>query len=379
MMRSWEGINERIDSGRVTVVTAEEMTEMSASIGVAEAFRRVDVVTTGTFSPMCSSGVLLNTGHHSPRLNYRRAWLNGVPAYSGLAAVDLYVGATARRESGDRGEGGEYGGGHLIEDLVAGRQVRLTAEGHGTDCYPGRAVEKIIGLQELRDAFLVNPRNCYQNYNVAVNRSKERTVHTYMGPLLPDMRNASYSSAGQLSPLMNDPEYRTIGIGSRVFLGGGIGYVSFRGTQHDPSVRRTEGGIPEGGAGTLFLTGDLKGMSREFLRGVRIPGYGVSLAVGVGTAIPLLDEEMARCASVSDREIPAPVVDYSGDYPEMNGRIVGTTDYAALRSGEISLLNRRVRTVPLSSYPMARRIALKLRSMVEQGLFRLCRPSAPLE
>jgi uncharacterized protein (DUF39 family) len=54
------------------------------------------------------------------------------------------------------------------------------------------------------------------------------------------MNNANYCSAGQLSPLLNDPHYRTIGIGTRIFLGGGVGYVVYYGTQHDPEVKRTD-------------------------------------------------------------------------------------------------------------------------------------------
>jgi uncharacterized protein (DUF39 family) len=375
MRRTWEEIDDKIQRGSAVVITAEEMTDLAASRGVREACRRVDVVTTGTFSPMCSSGVLLNTGHHTPRLNYRRAWLDGVPAYAGIAAVDLYLGATSQRD----GSGpSENGGGHVIEKLVAGGSIHLRAEGHGTDCYPGRSVESRFILDELKDAILLNPRNCYQNYNVAVNAYSGKILHTYMGPLLPNLRNAAYSSAGQLSPLLNDPEYRTIGIGSRIFLGGGEGYVTFRGTQHDPDAERTQGGVPTGGAGTLFLTGDLKGMSPEYLRGVSIKGYGVSLAVGVGMAIPVLDEEMARFTSVSDREIPAPVVDYSSDYPGMSGRVLGMTDYGELRSGEILLNGRKVRTVSLSSYAGARKIAERLKAMISSRSFRLTKPSAPL-
>lgn len=375
MRRSWEEINEKIEKGKVVVVTAEEMTDLTASRGVREACRRVDVVTTGTFSPMCSSGVLLNTGHHTPRLNYREACLNGVPAYAGLAAVDLYLGATSLREGSGRPF---YGGGHVIEELVAGKTIQLAAKGHGTDCYPGVSAGTRFTIADLQDAFLLNPRNCYQNYNVAVNASSGRTLRTYMGPLLPGLRNAAYSSAGQLSPLMNDPEYRTIGIGSRIFLGGGVGYVTFRGTQHRPEVERTAGSVPTGGAGTLFLTGDLKGMSPEYLRGVSIRDYGVSLAVGAGTAIPVLDEDMARFTGVADHDIPAPIVDYATDYPNMTGRIIGTTSYGELRSGEIELNGKRIRTVPLSSYPRAREIALQLKHMISTGSFKLARPSAPL-
>ncbi len=376
MKRTWEEINDKIDRGSIVVITAEEMTMLSETEGVSEACRQVDVVTTGTFSPMCSSGLLINTGHHTPRLNYRKAWLNGVPAYAGIAAVDLYIGATAQRENG--GTPDAYGGGHVIEDLVSGRRIQLKAEGHGTDCYPGRSVECSYSIDDLENAILLNPRNCYQNYNVAVNGSSPGTIHTYMGPLLSGMRNAAYSSAGQLSPLLNDPHYRTIGIGSRVFLGGGIGYVTFKGTQHSPATERTTSGVPTGGAGTLALTGDLRCMSSEYLRGVCIKGYGVSLAVGVGAAIPILDEEMAFFTSVSDADIPAPVVDYSSDYPGMSGDILGRTNYRDLRSGEIELFGKKVRTVSLSSYSKARKIAVELKNRIKNGSFRLTEPVAPL-
>ena len=81
------------------------------------------------------------------------------------------------------------------------------------------------------------------NYNVAINLS-DRTIYTYMGVLRPNLGNANYCSAGQLSPLLNDPLYKTIGIGTRIFLGGGIGYVTWQGTQHNPGLPRTEGGVP---------------------------------------------------------------------------------------------------------------------------------------
>lgn len=373
MRRTWEEIDRKIDDGSVVVVTAEEMTELTAEAGPEEAFRRVDVVTTGTFGPMCGSGLLLNTGHHRPRLNYREASLNDVPAYAGLAAVDLYLGATARSASAPR-----YGGGHVVEDLVSGRAVTLRARGHGTDCYPGLAVEKGLRLADLGNAVLLNPRNCYQNYNVAVNASSPRTVHTYMGPLLPGMANVAYSSAGVLSPLLNDPEYRTLGIGSRVFLGGGTGYVAFPGTQHSPDGPRSPEGVPLEGAGTLGLAGDLRGMSPGYLRGAWIQGYGVSLAVGVGTAIPLLDMDLAVQTGLPESSLTAPVVDYASAYPEKSGEVVGRASYAELRSGAVRLGGSERRTMPLSSFFKAREIAVELKRRIARGDFRPCRPVEPL-
>ena len=45
-------INERIKKGQAVVLNAEEMTEAVRRMGPEKAAREVDVVTTGTFSPM---------------------------------------------------------------------------------------------------------------------------------------------------------------------------------------------------------------------------------------------------------------------------------------------------------------------------------------
>jgi uncharacterized protein (DUF39 family) len=382
MAKTYEEINEKIRRGKAVVVTAEEMIDVVRERGASAAARDVDVVTTGTFGPMCSSGAVLNVGHTTPRMKIQHARLNGVEAYGGLAAVDLYVGATQVKD-GDPLNGEfpgrfEYGGGHVIEALVRGEDVELVAESYGTDCYPRRALEAKVRLRDLTDAVLFNPRNAYQNYNVAVNAHGEREIYTYLGVLRPSLANATFCSAGQLSPLLNDPRYRTIGIGTRIFLGGGVGYVTFAGTQHNPDVPRTEGGAPMGGAGTLMVVGDLKRMSADFLRGVSMVGYGTSLAVGIGVPIPILDEELALSTAVSDAELYAPVIDYSRDYPENRPAPLCLVSYADLRRGAIEVLGRRVPAASLSSYAKAREIALALKAWIDAGTFTLGRPVEPL-
>ncbi len=379
MPKTYEQINEKIRKKEAVVVTAEEMSGLVEEKGAAAAADEVDVVTTGTFGPMCSSGALFNTGHSTPKIKIQRAWINDVPAYAGLAAVDLYVGATEMPESDPLNKvyPGQfsYGGAHVIEDLLAGKDVKLRAEAYGTDCYPRQELETLINLQEFNDAVLLNPRNGYQNYNVAVNASRPRSIHTYLGVLRPKLANANFCSAGQLSPLLNDPHYRTIGIGTRIFLGGGEGYIYWPGTQHDPTSPRTDGGVPRGGSGTLAVTGDLKQMSTEYVRAVSITGYGVSLAVGIGVPIPILDEEMARYTAVRDRDIQAPIIDYGEAYPEQTGEVIGWVDYASLRSGEITVQGKKVRTACMSSYSKARDIAAELRQRILDGRFLLSRPA----
>src|SRR5512136_1815095 len=132
MHKSIDQINERIRDGTARVVTAEEMPLIVAELGEEGALKEVDVVTTGTFGAMCSSGAFINFGHSEPPIKMSRVWLNDVPAYTGLAAVDAYIGAAELREDGDM----SYGGAHVIEDLIARKPVRLRATAYGTDCYP---------------------------------------------------------------------------------------------------------------------------------------------------------------------------------------------------------------------------------------------------
>ncbi|MFZ5868073.1 MAG: homocysteine biosynthesis protein [Thermodesulfobacteriota bacterium] len=374
-------INQKIKDGKAVVVTAEEMIDITKEVGPVEAARKVDVVTTGTFGIMCSSGAFLNFGHTKPRIRASKVFLNGVEAYSGVAAVDCYIGVTQTREDDPLNKvfpgRFRYGGGHVIEDLVAGREIQMTAKSYGTDCYPRRSYEVTMTLKDFPNAWLLNPRNAYQNYNCAVNFSK-KTIYTYMGILRPDCMNANYSTSGQLSPLLNDPYYQTIGIGTRIFLGGGVGYVIGAGTQHNPGVRRSENGVVMGGAGTIAVRGDLKGMSPKFLRGASITGYGTSLNVGIGIPIPILNEELARHTGISDDEIQVPVVEYGLDYPDGGGTPITYVTYGQLRSGEIMVDGRKVTTAPLSSYAVGLEICETLKSWIKSGSFLLGEPQETL-
>jgi len=379
--KTFREINEKIKKGRAVVVTAEEMIDVVEKHGTVEAARKIDVVTTGTFSAMCSSGAFLNLGHTSPRIRASKVWLNDVPAYGGIAAVDCYIGATEVVEGDPLNSvyPGEfnYGGGHVIEDLVSGNVVKLRMEGYGTDCYPARKQEKNININDLRDAFLFNPRNAYQNYSCAVNLS-DTTIYTYMGMLRPRMANATYCTSGQLSPLFNDPYYRTIGVGTRIFLGGAQGFVAWPGTQHNPGASRTAKGVPRHGAGTLAVVGNLKEMSPQWLAGASMLGYGVSLYVGIGIPIPILNEEMAMFTAVKDEDIFTEVYDYGMDYPKGAAKAIAEVSYKDLRSGTIVIDGKNIVTAPLSSYYKARQIANLLKEWIEGGKFLLGEPQQTL-
>jgi uncharacterized protein (DUF39 family) len=382
MSKTIAEINQKIKAGTAVVLTAEEIIDFVKEKGVRQAAQEVDVVTTGTFGPMCSSGAFLNIGHSTPRMKLGggKTYLNDVPAYTGLAAVDIFIGATAMPDDDPRNRfyPGEfnYGGGHVIEELVAGKDVRLVATAYGTDCYPRKKLETWINIKDMNEAILFDIRNAYQNYNVAVNLS-DKTIYTYMGVLKPRLGSASYCSAGQLSPLLNDPYYKTIGIGTRIFLGGGIGFIAGHGTQFNPGVPRTEKGVPKRGAGTLAVTGDLKQMSPRWLVGTSMLGYGCTMTVGIGVPIPILSEEILQYTTVTDADIFAPIVDYSMAYPQMKPEILGEVSYAQLKSGKIEIQGKQVPTASLSSYPRAVEIATTLKEWIKSGRFLLTQPAEP--
>ena len=377
MPKTIKEINEKIKKGEAVIVRADEVPEIVDKIGYTKAAEKVDVVTTGTFGPMCSSGVFINFGHSKPKIKASKAWLNDVEAYAGLAAVDIYLGATQipDNDPANKIHPGtfSYGGGHIIEELVRGKDVKLRAISYGTDCYPSQQLNTLINIKDLNEVTLFNPRNCYQNYNVAINLS-DKIIYTYMGILQPNLGNANYCSAGELSPLLNDPYYKTIGIGTRIFLGGGIGYVAWNGTQHNPTVKRNTNGVPLAPAGTLALIGDAKKMSGEWLKGASMTGYGVSLAVGIGIPIPIISEEIIKYTSVRDKDIYTQIVDYSNDYPEGTGKTLGTVNYAQLKSGTIKIKDKSVPTASLSSYAKAKEIAEILKNWIKGGNFLLTEP-----
>jgi len=367
-MRTITEINEKIICKSAVVMTAEEVKARVVEVGVTQVAKEVDVITTGTFEPMESSGAMINLGHTDPPIKIRRCWLDGVPAYSGFGAVDLYLGASCAVETMEGEEVRERGGGHVIEDLIAGKPVHIRAQGQVTDCYPRTAFETTITKETINQFYLFNPRNLYQNFIVGVNGG-DRPLFTYLGPLQPRLSNAVYSNPGAISPLVNDPDLQLVGIGTRIFLGGGIGYIAWEGTQHFPLQKRLPNRTPIGPAATLALVGDGKQMDSRWVRGCYFKNYGPSLMLGVGIPLPVLNEEViARCA-IQDKELVAPVVDFS--IPRRVRPTFGLVSYAQLKSGKIAIDGKTVRVAPLASVFFSRQVAQELKQWITAGKFTL--------
>ena len=389
-MRSVEEINHRIRQRQAVVDTAEAFKRRVGEQGVQAATKAVDVVVTGTFEPMESSGAIINLGHTDPPIKLLECHLDGVPAYAGFGAVDLYLGASqpslptvgrsgavpARLgESFDAEDVREHGGGHVIADLIAGRSVSLKATGHATDCYPRASLETTITRDSINQFYLFNPRCLYQNFIVGVNGG-EKPLSTYLGSLQPGLGNAVYSNPGAVSPLLNEPDLEAIGIGTRILLGGGVGYIAWEGTQHFPLQRRLPNRTPIGPAATVALIGDAKQMSPQWVRGCYFRGYGPSLMLGVGVPIPVLNESVGAHCAIQDSEILAPVMDFS--IPRRVRPTFGLVSYAQLKSGTITIEGQKVRTAPLASLYLSRQVAEALKAQIDAGQFELSHPVAAL-
>jgi L-aspartate semialdehyde sulfurtransferase len=370
-MKTIDEINDKISRNQAVVWTVDEVKTKVAELGIAKIAELVDVITTGSFEPMESSGAILNLGHTDPPIKIRSCTLDGVPAYAGFGAVDLYLGATQlvdyTSEIGDE-DRKERGGAHVIADLVAGKTINLRAIGQGTDCYPRTSFDTTITKDTINQFYLYNPRNLYQNFIVGVNGG-DRQLYTYLGPLQPQLGNAVYSNAGAISPLLNDPDLEVIGIGTRIWLGGAIGYVAWEGTQHFPLQKRAENRTPIGPAATLALVGDAKEMDPKWVRGCYLKNYGPSLMLGVGVPIPVLNADIVAKCAVQDRDIFAPVVDFS--IPRRVRPTFGLVSYEQLKSGKIKIEGRTVRVAPLASIYRSKQVAIELKEVIDRGEFLL--------
>ena len=374
-MRTIAEINEKITRKRAVVWTAEELKARVAEIGVSKAAKEVDVITTGTFEPMESSGAIINLGHTDPPIKIRRCWLDGVPAYAGFGAVDLYLGASCPVDSLDGEDVRERGGGHVIADLIAGKSIQVRAVGQVTDCYPRATFETTVTRETINQFYLFNPRNLYQNFIIGVNGG-DRPLHTYLGPLQPRLGNAVYSNPGSLSPLLNDPDLQLVGIGTKIFLAGGVGYVAWEGTQHFPLQKRLENRTPIGPSATLALIGDAKQMDARWIRGCYFKSYGPSLMMGVGVPLPVLNAGVVERCAVQDKDLVAPIVDFS--IPRRVRPTFGLVSYAQLKYGRITIEGRTVRVASLASLFLSRQVAQELKQWIKEGIFTLTEPVAPI-
>ena len=154
-------------------------------------------------APCAVSGAVINLGHSDPQSKLRG---HGLTTWKCATREQPWTFSLALQTC-LRSNPANTAEATLSQDLVAGKEVEFRATAYGTDCYPRTAVKTTLTKDDLNQFYLLNFRNGYQRYNCAVNSSDE-VIYTYMSKLLPRFKNATFSGAGELNPLMNDPRLR---------------------------------------------------------------------------------------------------------------------------------------------------------------------------
>ncbi|TAJ45591.1 methanogenesis marker 16 metalloprotein [Methanofollis fontis] len=310
-MKDIEEIRRRLERGEAVVMAAPEFKALVRA-GERPAADEVDIVTCATVGVMSGTMAVLSVPVADAGAFGRATALrlNGVPAHPGpcpnerLGLVDAVVYGTAHADR-------RYGGGHLIADLAAGREIRVEASTDAGD------FEARITIDDLTSARLVTTRSAFRNYTAFVNRSEGsvRTIFSATG-LSGPLREASVSGCGEINPLQNDPALRTIRPGSGVLANGAPGYVMGEGTRS--TTERPN----------IAVFADIRGMDPCTCGGF-VTAAGPECITSVAAAIPVLDDASIAVLSVLDADIPLPVVDIADRTPFAAadyGQVWGGTD-----------------------------------------------------
>ena len=230
MGKTVKEINDKINKGEAVVLTATEFCQRIRD-GEKITINDVDVVTTATRAVMSGIAVIFSI-KISERGEFRKAkeiYLNGVPGYVGpcpnerLGIVDCFVYGSSVSKNNPR----EYGGGHLFRDILENRTINcevITVE--------GRKIEKEISKDDFIFGRMISTRNVYRNYMAFTNLKDDSVptifhVKNFEGPL----KEITFSGCGEINPLEKDPEFLTIGIGTRILVNGAVGYIMGLGTR----------------------------------------------------------------------------------------------------------------------------------------------------
>ena len=369
MIRTYEEINEKIESGKANVISAFEAKSVIKDKGVKSFLNNVDVVTCASFEMNTNASLYMSFGQTDPLIYFSEAYLNDVLAYP-TGPTDLLLSSVAFSKDKP-----EYGGAHIIEDLVAGKDVHLKVSGKNLQVFPNRDFETWFKLDDLNCINLFLNQAINQNDIVATN-SGDIDINSHMGTLIAHLENSTYNSSSFLNPLINDPLCKTIGVGTRVWIAGGVGYITGYGSNHNPAQRKNEYGVPVGNAVTLSAIGDLRGMKKKWIRGGYLKSFGPVLYVGVGVPIPVLNEEIVNFLAITDEHIHTTMFDFS--IPRRTKPILGQCPYSELRTSTILINKKSTLSAPLSSMSGAIEICnLTKEAILEKTLF-LSKPLEPI-
>ncbi|MBN1786392.1 MAG: methanogenesis marker 16 metalloprotein [Candidatus Methanofastidiosa archaeon] len=311
MVKTIDEINEKISKGEAVVYTAQELKSMIRD-GERVSPANVDVVTAGTCGLMSGTAAILTipVAGKGAFKKAKQLWLNDVPAFPGpcpnesLGMVDAFLYGTSYASK-------EYGGGHLLRDLVEGKEVdvRVVSE-------DGRTFENAITLDDFLFSRMVTTRTSYRNYVSFVNRLEESfdTIFSVTG-LKGPFKEATAIGCGEINPIENDPCLKTMGVGTKVLLNGQVAYVMGQGTRS--SKERP----------VLSVFGEIKGMDPQFMGGFKTSATPEVINT-LAAPLPFTEETM-EYLKVTDDGIGLPVADIHDRVPFASsdyGRVWQGTD-----------------------------------------------------
>lgn len=307
-IRSIEEINQKIQRGEATVLTAEEVSNLVKSGGEPEA-EDIDVITTGTCGIMSGTAAIFHvkTGEPGSFKKAKNVLLNGVPGFSGpcpnewLGSVDMVVYGTAHSIYDP-----DYGGGFLFKDIVSGKDIEIEVES-----IHGEKIKSTVNIGDFGTARMIGTRLAFKNYTAFINPTSKSVASIFHaikmeGPY----RGLSFSGCGELNPLQNDPVMNTLKMGTKVLMCGSEGIIIGNGTRSTPEKPN------------LMISADMYDMDPHFLGGFKTAA-GPEVFNSVAAAIPVLNEEILKNTYIINRDIQLPIADIRGRHMPL-----GTTNYA---------------------------------------------------
>jgi len=360
--RSEAELIERQRQGTLQVCSAAAYRDLVRREGLEVAYRRTDVVVAANAEFTDQASLLLLLGPCDPPIRVQRFRLGGSEGLGGHGNSDLLVPIG-------------LGGASVLDDLLAGLSLPLSASGVGTAQQPRLELDTRISLNGIGAGRLLLHRAVVENGVVAVS-SREGLTTSPWGPVLGPLSSALYNCGGAGSIGLTMPGLSLLGPGSPLLVAGAIGWVSGAGSGHNPRVRRQASGHALSPGAAAALEVDLHGLQRRWLRPTRQGDGSSGVLVAIAAPVPLINGTIARQAACGDAELAAPVLDFA--IPRRVRPSLGTARYSELKLGRLELKGRPLCCAPAHSPRLAAEITDHLTQELQEGRFPLRLPLQPL-
>ncbi|MHA1370587.1 MAG: methanogenesis marker 16 metalloprotein [Promethearchaeota archaeon] len=295
--RTLHEINEKIEKGTASVMTAQEFLDRLAD-GEKITFNDVDVITTATKGLMSGIAGIFSFRLSPPKTlrKFKEILLNGIPAFPGpcpneyLGIADLIIYGTAQSKTNDN-----YSAAILFRELVEGKEIHVVAKSH-----EDVLIEKHLTLDDMQFARMFGTRQAIRNYNAMINPTTKpvKTIFSVL-PFQPNNSEITFSGCGAMNPFQNDPNFESIGVGSKVLVNGSQGIIIGPGTRN--YVKKPN----------MMTIADFKGMNPIYMGGFKT-SFGLEPICAIAVPIPILNERIFANIVRSDRDVPLKILNVVG-------------------------------------------------------------------